>query len=749
MSHPRFLAACLVFAVLTACHGTGSQSIPATAPDAARFAPASAGASATIRFQALGPTHMTSGGYPNSGKVNAYAVAANNPNLIYVASGRGTGLETYSSAGIYRTSNGGTSWQAIVSGLTDTSGMIASVVNGLWIDPNDASTLLAGTEYDGIFRTHDGGATWHNVYRTTQATQFAAIGTALYATSAAGVLVSNDDGATWSVSLGGVQPTAFGAASNKAGSALYAGTTLGVVEVLQGGKWSVVSTLPFTPNTNTEGSTPAVHQLAVDPAAPSTVYASTNDGEWDQDLFASTNGGKTWVAVAKQAIYNYGLGSQAIAFSLVHPHRLYIGADGAFYYISATGTQNPQAYQAASVSVIDIRDIWVEPGTGDDNCVLASDQGLDRVTACSSPTRNPVDHVVSSSVATGLARHFAISPAGTTLFVSLQDFDSHISFDGGKSWAETNYYEDGFNELRPGNPQACYVLDEAVGLSVSQDGCHTFANPSSAQAAIVPSRLMSAPIAFDPKNPQIMYLLSGPIEAPGITGVRAIFRTADGGTTFTQEPWPFVHAGTIVVDQRDGKHIVVSDLKTHGSSLSTTFDGGRTWTVAKGVPATAFWYTAAFSPVNGQTVLASSVDASNNVYVLRSTDGGRTFVRTAVVTNAPALRGRVDADRFPRLHARGREDRDADGDASPEPAFLYSPVREIHYNQDQTKGVADVALTTLRGAFLSTDDGSTWNRIDKQTIAHSFWGIRWRAGYLYLGSDGQGLLRSSAAVQAR
>jgi hypothetical protein len=74
-------------------------------------------------------------------------------------------------------------------------------------------------------------------------------------------------------------------------------------------------------------------------------------------------------------------------------------------------------------------------------------------------------------------------------------------------------------------------------------------------------------------------------------------------------------------------------------------------------------------------------------------------------------------------------------------------VREIRYNQDHTAGVADAVLTTLRGAFLSADDGATWQRIDRRTIAHSFWGARWRNGYLYLGSDGQGLLRSDAAVQ--
>jgi hypothetical protein len=743
MSYHRLFAASILMAALCACHGTSGPAIPSGGPDDARRAPAAVDAGA-IRFEPLGPTHMTSGLIPTAGKTNAYASDPKNPKVIYLASGRGTGLETYSSAGIFRTGNGGTSWQPVVTGLTDTSGMIASVVNSLWMDPGDSSTLLAATEYDGIFRTTDGGAAWHNVYSSTQATQFVKIGSKIYASAAAGVLVSQDDGATWSISLAGVQPTALGAASSAPGGALYAGTTLGIVEILQGNVWRKAGKLPFTPATHTQGSTPAVHQIAVDPLEPGTLYASTNDGLWDQDLFVSKDAGQTWAAVLKRPIYSYGLGAQAIAFSIAHPHRLYIGGDGAFYYIE--GSPKLVAYAAAPISVIDVRDLWISPGKTDDNCTLASDQGLDRVTNCSTPGRTPLDTVVSSSIAMGLARHFAISPNGTTLFVSLQDFDSHISFDGGSTWSETNYYEDGFNELRPGNPSVCYVLDEAVGLSVSNDGCHSFAKSTNAQGAIVPSRLMASPIAFDPKNPLVMYLLSGPVEAPGIRGQKGVFRTADGGSTFTKEPWPFVHAGTIVVDGANGSHILVSDLRPSGSTLSTTFDGGKTWTRAKGVPASAFWYTVAVSPVNGQTVLAASVDASTNVFVLRSTDGGRTFVRTQIVTTAPALAGRIDADRHGRLHLRGRDD-DAESAGGAPAAFLYSPVREIRYNQDRTRGVADAVLTTLRGAFLSSDDGSTWSRIDRATVAHSFWGARWRGGYLYLGSDGQGLLRSDAPVQ--
>ena len=100
----------------------------------------------SVRFGAIGPTHM-SDGLPTSGKVNAYTVDPRDSNLIYMASGRGTGLETYSSAGILRTEDGGQRWTRIDDGLTDPSGAISSVVNDMWLDRAKPWVLAGG---DGV-----------------------------------------------------------------------------------------------------------------------------------------------------------------------------------------------------------------------------------------------------------------------------------------------------------------------------------------------------------------------------------------------------------------------------------------------------------------------------------------------------------------------------------------------------------------------------------------------------------------------
>jgi hypothetical protein len=226
--------------------------------------------------------------------------------------------------------------------------------------------------------------------------------------------------------------------------------------------------------------------------------------------------------------------------------------------------------------------------------------------------------------------------------------------------------------------------------------------------------------------------MAGPITF-GAAKVGA-FATSDDGATFQRLPWPFARPGMIVVDPANGNHMLVGDLRGGRSTISVTMDGGTTWMAAAGVPATAFWYAATISTADPQVVLASNIDAANNVFVLRSTDGGRHFAKVATVVNAPPIRGRADIERH------------TEDDATPA-AFVYAPAREIRFNQDVLKGVPYVALTTLRGAYVSSDLGTTWQRVDRALIAHSFWGIRWRAGYLYLGSDGQGIVVSTAPLQ--
>ena len=100
-----------------------------------------------------------------TGSVGDIAVAASNPNIIYAASGEGLQRPDLSVGdGIYKSADGGKTW--INTGLHD-----AQQIGGLAIDPNNENHVLAavlGHPYGpnkerGVYRTLDGGNTWQQV----------------------------------------------------------------------------------------------------------------------------------------------------------------------------------------------------------------------------------------------------------------------------------------------------------------------------------------------------------------------------------------------------------------------------------------------------------------------------------------------------------------------------------------------------------------------------------------------------------
>lgn len=103
--------------------------------------------------------------YEGSASIGAIAVAPSNPNLIWVGTGEANPRnDLIDGAGIYFSPDGGHSWQ--FKGLAD-AGQISSIV----IDPQDPNTVLVGVlghawgpnATRGVFRTTDGGQTWQKV----------------------------------------------------------------------------------------------------------------------------------------------------------------------------------------------------------------------------------------------------------------------------------------------------------------------------------------------------------------------------------------------------------------------------------------------------------------------------------------------------------------------------------------------------------------------------------------------------------
>ena len=310
---------------------------------------------------------------PAGAQVYALAVDPSSPMTIYAAT----------SAGIFRSMEGGGNWETANTGLdildarslavdpanpvtiyAGTAGggaprtndgadnwlkssLAPATVQALVIDPDNPMTLYAGTFFSGIFKTTSGGVNW-NVVNGTRFVQALAIDPdqtmTVYAGTETGVLKTTDGGDNWQSRNNGIpQPEVQALAIDPVTpQTLYAGTFAGgVFKSMDGAaNWQSMSNgLP--------GGGPflSVQALAVNPADPMTVYAAVNG------VFRSSDGGASWEGLrdgftpnldvralaidpVNQRVYAGNFGGGVFLLSSPSVRWLYAGGD-----VEATGTR--------------------------------------------------------------------------------------------------------------------------------------------------------------------------------------------------------------------------------------------------------------------------------------------------------------------------------------------------------------------------------------------------------------------------
>ena len=257
---------------------------------------------------------------PGVSRVDALAIAPGDPKTLYVGTGRG----------VFKTTNGGASWQATSSDLlaNETAERrqhrrIEGYVYTLAVDRHDPDTVYAATWEKGVFKTTDGGASWRSIGlravsplvldpRDPETIYAGAVGAATGPTSilhASGVFKSSDGGASWHpVGLRGTNVAAL-ALDPQHPKTVYAGTDgKGVVKSTDGGRtWR---------HAGFEGED--VGGLILNPKNPENVYAESKG-----EIFASTNGGGTWRAL--NAGWVSGTWPTALALNPRNPATIYVG----------------------------------------------------------------------------------------------------------------------------------------------------------------------------------------------------------------------------------------------------------------------------------------------------------------------------------------------------------------------------------------------------------------------------------------
>ena len=107
-----------------------------------------------VSLAEAGVNVWTSNG-PEGGSISALAIDPTTPTTLYAGTQGG---------GVFKSTNGGASWSAVNTGL------VASHVFALVIDPTTPTTLYAGTDV-GVFKSTNGGGSWSAV--NTGLTDFA------------------------------------------------------------------------------------------------------------------------------------------------------------------------------------------------------------------------------------------------------------------------------------------------------------------------------------------------------------------------------------------------------------------------------------------------------------------------------------------------------------------------------------------------------------------------------------------------
>ena len=231
--------------------------------------------------------------------VSSLAIDPQEPATLYTGTDR-YGFGGWGSRGVFKTTNGGRTWKAVNAGR----GTLADDVNALAINPVRPAILYAAAVEDGLFKTTNGGRSWRKVF-------------------------DYYNGLVTSLAIDPKKPTT-----------VYAGTfSDGVFKTIDGGRsWRVVN--------NGLGNFKDVEALAIDPRNTATIYAATHRLDSGGEsvfrsgrVFKSTDGGRSWrEANAGLATAAYGVNTFAIDPRA--PTTVYAGTTGYGVFKTIDGGRN-------------------------------------------------------------------------------------------------------------------------------------------------------------------------------------------------------------------------------------------------------------------------------------------------------------------------------------------------------------------------------------------------------------------------
>jgi photosystem II stability/assembly factor-like uncharacterized protein len=584
--------------------------------------------------------------------IGAIAVAASNPNIIYVASGEGLHRPDLSVGdGIYKSTDGGKSWTHL--GLPDSQQIAALAVDPH--DPNRVFAAVLGHPYGpsadrGIFRSTDGGQTWQKVLYKDENTGGCDIEmdpsnpSVLYA-------------CMWEVREGPWED------NNE-----FNGTAGGLFKSTDGGNtWQQL----------TSGLPKNLSQVnvAIAPSQPSRLYATvatTAESAYESaaglGFYRSDDAGQTWYEVTKDARPAMRIGGGDLPIPKVDPKNpdvVYSASivtvrskDGGKTWTSLRGAPGGDDYQ----------NIWISPNDPD-TILLVSDQGaivsVNGGQSWSSWYNQPTAQLYHVSTSNTFPYRVCAGQqeSGSVCTLSRGN-DGEITF---RDWHPVGAIEYGYVAPDPLDPDLIY------GAGRSEVSKYHWSTGQVQNVTPIPLRSgkyradRTQPVMFSPLDPHTMYYAAN-----------VLFKTEDGGNSWQiispdlSRPNPGTPAsvGKLVNpkagEQRGVIYALAPSFKdtntiwagTDDGLIWVTRNGGKNWSNVTPPQLTPWSKVTQLeaSHFDDQTAYASvSRFRINDLrpYIYRTHDGGKTWlpITSGLPDNAPADTVREDPVRKGLLFA--------------------------------------------------------------------------------------------------
>ncbi|MFL5356778.1 WD40/YVTN/BNR-like repeat-containing protein [Archangium sp.] len=589
----------------------------------------------------------------DAGRVNTIVVDPTNTSVIYTA---------FSGGGLWKTTNGGTTWTP----LTESLGSLS--VGTVALDPNNSQTVYLGLgdPFDGtgigLVKSTDGGATWMAPVYLGDSTSITDIKVAttnsniVLATTNKGIFRSVDAGASWTKttqatgfteapaawSLAQTGPTRF-VATLEAEPSFTSGNTQGQIWVSNdsGATWTRATGATVSGTASLERMT-----LAAAPSNPSIVYAEAGNHAGDlQEIYKSTDGGSTWVALSAagkrysnrnteastlgQLLNTQGWYNQAVVVSPTDPNTVYFGgalhmaktSDGGstFKQISNWLAQFSLPYVHADFHAATMAGGKLYVGT-DGGMFVSADAGT----------------TFSDSLNVGIASHliYDVGSSGgdrNAVIVGLQDNGTRV-----RSAASSVFNQeiggDGFGcAIHPTNAKLMLGSLYYDRIQKSTDGGLTWA--ASATGITESNNSSTAPFTT------VLARWTG--DTTGNTvftfSNTKVYKSTNFGTSWTALGITGIPSGIFIrgVGAAHSNGSVLGFVASGGRVMLSN-NGGTSWTLATTTPNNGLSMSSvAFDPTNPNTVYVTSVapDATKS-HAWKSTDFGVSW--TAIENGLPA-----------------------------------------------------------------------------------------------------------------